>query len=116
MTTEPENQPNLFDFQQALALRDEGVARVDSNADPLWKKEAAATILRLAATFAKFTSDDVWKALEGRALTPEPRAMGAQFLKASKAGVIEPTGEYWQSKRPECHGRRIAVWVGKSQL
>lgn len=106
------NQENLFDFAKGLELRNAGVAKVEANANQQWKDEALQIVRKLASGKQPFTSDDVWAALVGKSVTPEPRAMGAVFLKASRAGVIRPTGEYWQSKRPECHARRIAVWVG----
>ena len=106
------NQPSLFDLATGLALKEEAVAKVIAHADPLWKKEAFASVVKWARTGKAFTSDEVWNDLKDVVSTPEPRAMGALILKASRENLIKPTGEYWQSKRPECHGRRITVWIG----
>lgn len=110
------SQPNLFDFDAGLRLKEQGIAQVEANANPAWKQEAHRQVLILAQAGAEFTTDDVWARLEGRQETPEPRAMGAVMLKASRQGVIRMTGQFRQSKRPECHGRRIAVWVRSEKL
>jgi hypothetical protein len=106
------SQDNLFDYQKAIELRDKGVASAEKNADPQWKEFAWNGVLSLAKTGKPFTSDDIWAYLEGLATTPEPKALGAVFLRAAKRKLIKPTGEFWQSKRPQAHGRRLMVWTG----
>ncbi len=108
-------QGSLFDYAKGLFLRDKGVAQVEANANPDWKAEVGEVIRQLALTGREFTSDDVWEKMQGKSVTPEPKAMGAAFLRASRRGLIRPTDKYWQSKRPECHGRRVAVWIGVTQ-
>ena len=29
---------------------------------------------------------------------------------AARAGKIEASGEYFKSRRPQCHGRPVAIW------
>ena len=56
----------------------------------------------------KFTTDALW-----RMMTPPPerRAMGAAIVKAQRLGLIEHSGSYRKSARPECNARPMAVWI-----
>lgn len=91
------------------ALRDEGVAIADENADQWWKATADQAIDHLAATGRPFSADDV-RAL-GVPDPVSPRAWGARFLAASKQGRITPVG-YVQSARPSVHAHPIRLWRG----
>ena len=76
-------------------------------------KCALVTIVMLARRRERFTTDDVWKTIEGinPNISPrEPRAMGAAMTKAHREGIIQPTAEYVQSTRPQNHARPIRVW------
>ena len=105
-------EKSLFDFGLGLRLKEEGVKQVDQNANSLWKQEAFKQLYALAQTDRHFTSDDVWAALEDKATTHEPKALGAVFLKAARKKLICPTGDFIPSKRPQAHGRRLMVWQG----
>jgi len=103
---------NLFDYQKGLELKEKGVKQVEKNTDPKWKELAVKSVETLASSGKAFTSDDVWQYLDGLATTPQPKAIGAVFLSAYRKGLIKPNGEFWQSKRPQAHGRRLMVWTG----
>lgn len=77
-----------------------------------WMEEAAAAIRTCARFLRDFTTDAVWHTLEGHGVAPprDPRAMGAAIRRAKKDGLIEATGEYRKSSRPECHRRPIPVY------
>ena len=87
---------------------------VEAAADPQWVKAATAFVQHLANLGGRFTTDDVWDLLEEAGVTTdEPRAMGAIIRKFANAGVIVGAGEYWKSRRPECHQRPVKVWRGR---
>ncbi len=99
--TGPERRAHLGTPAEELAraLRDEGVARANGNADAWWRSCADAAISHLAALGRPFTADDV------QALIPaadHPSRMGARFHVAVRAGVIHPIG-YALSTRPSRH-------------
>lgn len=103
---------------QQLALgeeaKQEGIDRADRAADPLWKKRALQIVQGLAARREEFTTDAVWSHLEHMGLgVREPKALGAIIQQAARSGMIESTGRYVKSVRPECHARPIPVWKSK---
>ncbi|HSN11775.1 MAG TPA: hypothetical protein VLS51_06690 [Propionibacteriaceae bacterium] len=106
MTTDWAN-PTLDD---ALAERDEALARVERAADPDWMFYARKAVELLSDTTPVFTTDQVWEVLaEGRVASPdEPRALGPVMRKAMKDKVIERTGVYAMSVRR--HGSPIPVY------
>jgi hypothetical protein len=109
MTTSP--PPNLFDYAAAQSAKAEAIARVDAHADDDWATAARRAVGWLALTQYTFTTDDVWHALEGRTeATHEPRALGAVMKRVASLGYCEPTEQWQQSSRPDCHGRPVRVW------
>lgn len=89
-------------------LRDEGCAKVDASSSEEWKNNCDNTICLFAWKGLDFTAEDI------RALIPEPphpNAMGARFLAAIKAEIIERIG-YRKAKRPSAHARVLAVYRG----
>jgi hypothetical protein len=88
--------------------RDRKIQQVDGNADPAWRNEAEATVLRLAATGIDFTTSDVWES--GLRRPREPRALGAVIKHLSKAGHIVPAGYYVNSREPNQNARPLCVW------
>lgn len=96
--------------EDAERARDEALSRVEANADREWKAQAKQAVLWLAHHRREFTSDDVWRLLDGRAVTHEPRALGAVLLGMARAGVIRKTDRVVNSTRAECHARPVAVW------
>jgi hypothetical protein len=101
---------------QGERKRQRAIRQVEENADADWMKAAEKTIRWYAALGDRFTSDDIWANLEKMNLTThEPRALGAIFNRLARQGVIEQTGEYRKSVRPECHRNPKAVWRGAGQ-
>lgn len=88
-------------------LRDEAIARVSANAPPNWIDDAINAIRHVALKHRLLSSDDVWPLV---IQPPEPRALGAAFQEAARRGIIRKTDRVIASRRPECHGRPIAVW------
>lgn len=91
------------------ALKEIGTATADLHADRVWKQLADAAIDRLAATGQPFTADDVRDL--GIPDPTSPKAWGARFLFAAKAGRITRVG-YVPSRRPSVHAHPIAQWIG----
>lgn len=94
----------------AHAQRDAGASLADDAAGSWWRSTADAAIVALAALGRPFTADD----LVERTGLPEatsPRAMGARFLAAARAGIIEPVS-YAQSRRRSARCAVVRVWRG----
>lgn len=89
---------------------DDWEQRVGDNADGQWIKAAEAVILAMEPGHS-FCADDIWNVLaDSDHWTHEPRALGAVVRELRRAGVIESTGTYRKSTRPEAHQRPVAVW------
>jgi hypothetical protein len=96
--------------QMVDAVRDTG-AQLALRFDPAWSERAAEVIRDFAASGEEFDPEDV-RAVVG---DPEsPPAMGAAFLRASKAGLIEPVG-ISKSTRIQRHGGWARTWRGKTR-
>ena len=106
------NQPTLFDAIAASAAKEQALVTVEKNANAQWKIDVFTAINSVARRLKSFTSDDVWKELEGLAAssTHEPRALGAIMRLAAARGVIVPTDSYRPSCRVACHARPVRVW------
>lgn len=90
---------------------DEALEQVEENANQFWFNACLRTVRQISERHEEFTTDLVWERMEKLPFfTNENRAMGAIMRKAAKSGWIEPTGNYEQSKRPECHRRPVAIW------
>lgn len=90
-----------------LTLRDAGAERVLIN-EGEWKEAAAEAVRLLAHSGVPFTAEEV------REIVGDPErtnAMGAVFLVASQAGLIEPCG-YRIPSRASRHANRLRVWKG----
>ena len=81
-------QPEL-DFTSARARRDSGIAKAEASAGT-WMDEAWAFLLEYARTHETVFCDELWQA--GLPPTTQPKALGALFVKASKAKVLERVG------------------------
>lgn len=101
-----------FDPRGGAADRDEGIARAEAGAPAVALADADEAVRTVARLQPFFTTDDVWAQLAamGAPSFPEPRAMGAVFVRAEAAGVIAPTDDYEPSKRRACHRRPLRVW------
>ncbi len=81
--------PARMDGALSAALRDDGVAVANSNAEPDWRSCADTAIGHLAAIGRPFSADDV------AALIPAPDhpcRWGARFHAAVRAGTVVPVG------------------------
>jgi hypothetical protein len=90
------------------------IDQAERHANPAWLADAAKAVLWCAHNYATFTSDDVWRRMSRQHHTHEPRALGAVFRNAARAGWIVRTTTTVPTKRPEAHHRPVAVW--RSQL
>ena len=104
-------QPNLFD---AMAERDNAIAKVEGNTDSNWLRAAEAAVAMLAKSRVNgFTTDDVWQRLELMGMTGQVhdnRALGPVMRRAATSKIIVDTGRYAQSLRRHC--APIKVWRG----
>lgn len=87
------------------------------HANRLWLAEAERVIREVSIFEDTFTTDEVWFELRRRAelrehfpQTHEPRALGAIMRILRERGVIEATGVYRKSKRPEAHAGPKREW------
>lgn len=101
----------LFTAQEA---KREALERVERNAPSEWLASARAIATRVAMAHPNgFTTDAIWDVLDASGLghPPEPRALGAVMAALARERIITKTGAYVDSKRAECHGRTICIWV-----
>lgn len=97
-------------LDDAMALRDEALERVEKAADEFWKRQAALIVADYADLGMQFTTDDVMNTLGRQGVTtPEPRALGPIMRHALKAGLVRRVG-YTPSKRRHCSP--IPIYVG----
>lgn len=98
----------------ALAARDEGIRQSADHAEDVSPGfgEAAYTALTIYAGMAgEFTSADFRAYLKSVGLSCEvPKALGAVFLRAARAGVIEKVG---YAKSAERHASPCPIWRAK---
>lgn len=90
------------------ALRDQGLAIVDSAESDDWKARADAAMERLARSGQPFSSEDL------RAEVGDPEhanAMGAVFHRAARRRLIRRYG-FVTYQRPESHAHVGIAWVG----
>jgi len=92
-------------------LRDQALERVEGNAKADWTQQAFEVVTALARSGRPFTPDDVWAA--GLPRPREARALGPVMMRAVKSGLIEPTGEWINSKQASQHATPVRVWRGK---
>jgi hypothetical protein len=91
-------------------LKQDGMARVDKNANAAWVLAADVAIAQLARERGSFTADDVWELIGLKAETHDPRALGPRMLSACKGGLIRKGGTVY-STRDKRHQAPIQVWV-----
>ena len=92
-------------------LRDRGIKLVDSHTDSAWRDAVDEVIRAMAESGGEFTAEDVrvWVGAP-----PHPNAMGARFMAARKAGLLELVG-YRKALRAEAHARALAVYRGAAK-
>lgn len=110
--TETGDTMNLLDIIAATEAKDEAITRVGHNADPQWVTACYNTIVQIAFNKQRFTTDDVWDALDrAKVATPhEPKAIGAVLRQAAKDGLIYATDDHKPSARVACHARPLRIW------
>lgn len=107
------DQPELWgDPEAAKEAAEEAIDRVRRHAEREWVEQALEAIKFLAENFKELTGDAVWLLLQLRDVDGphEPRAMGAVFRQAGKAGWITPTDRYVPGVRPIDHRAPKRVW------
>ena len=100
-------------MSKVIESKDEAINRVEANANAEWRVAAYKACCLCAQQWIELSTDDVWELMESLfpdCRTHEPRAMGAIMRQAARAGKIEASGEYFKSRRPQCHGRPVAIW------
>lgn len=98
------------DPEGAKAAKEEGMARVDRNADEVWKFYAYSAVEQCAEHMDTFTSDDVTDHIPDYVVTHENRALGPVMLKAARDGLIVKTGTVRNSTRRSLHSSPRTVW------
>ena len=102
------NAPDLF--TAARDSRDRALA-IHEDRQPDWLDLAVAAIRTVAEKQPTMTSDDAWA--QGLPEPPEPRAMGAAFVRARAEGIIDRTGLTRASDRGTNNARHLRVWASK---
>ena len=100
-------------MSKVIESKDEAINRVEANANAEWRVAAYKACCLCAQQWIELSTDDVWELMDALfpdCQTHEPRAMGAIMRQAARAGKIEASGEYFKSRRPQCHGRPVAIW------
>ena len=90
-------------------LMRDGVEQVWENEQEPWKDRVQKIILETAELYEFFDADDVKDRADRVGLEPphHPNAWGAAFRVSQLAGVMEKTGNYVKSKRPNQHSTMI---------
>jgi len=102
MDCHPETYEDAID-----AITNAAVNRADEHADEEWKRRADEALRQIATALPILTPDDLWDVIER---PREPRASGAVFRRAIKAGWIEPTGRLVKSRNHLQHGNKISEY------
>ncbi|MDE2106731.1 MAG: hypothetical protein KGL39_56470 [Patescibacteria group bacterium] len=105
-------QRSIFDV--AEQKKQEGINLSYRNTSTIWKDAAGEALIAVAKRTFEFTSDEVWAELASQGIhTGENRALGAVMQAGNRSGVIEFTGEYRPTTRPEGHKGPKALWRSK---
>lgn len=98
-----------LDMFEAGVRRDAALRDVEAGAEK-WVAAIVDIVRRLASGY-EFTTDQLWQVAIALGMkVGEPRAMGAVLNNARRVGLVEATGNYRKSERPECHARPVLVW------
>jgi hypothetical protein len=110
-----ENRVSLFDHAESQRRAEEGMERAASAAPPSYSEIGILCLRKLAHDNLTFTADDWWEAFERRCLvygldpSRNRDASGAVFQRAYREKIIQQTGMYQKSKRPEAHSKMLPV-------
>jgi hypothetical protein len=112
----PDTQAALiFDATAGASLKRDGMARAEQHAGALWNATMDGIVHALCGslTLGVMTTDDLWREIGARKLTPprEGRALGPVMRRAAGAGWLKRTDAWQPSERAACHGRDIRVWA-----
>lgn len=106
-----DDQPELFDQEEAQRAKEEGMEKAERGATAQWKAQALDAIYAAARANKVFTTDAVWAILYRFDAVPrEPKALGPMMKKANGQGWIAPTSDYRASVRKRAHGAPKRVW------
>jgi len=97
-------------LEDGRRLADEAIGRARFAADPAWYEAAVSAVIMCSEVGEPFTADDVWARIPDDLRTREPRALGSVMRSLAERGVIEATGGWRESSRPQAHGRPMRVW------
>jgi hypothetical protein len=101
---------NIFKKGDRVKINYNNVTITKAGANEEWLYAASKALLEVSRKKKTFTTDDIWEQIPASITTPEPRALGALMLEASKQGIIKTTGRVKKSKRRECHNRPLQIW------
>jgi hypothetical protein len=95
----------------------QGMQDAEEGASLAWLRLAAQCVETCARTLPRFTTDDVWAALQasGRDILEterNPSAIGVVMRAAQRAGTIRKVPGAVTSARPSRHGQLLRVWQG----
>lgn len=116
----PAQDTSLFDSHgrpkdhgaEGRQRRDDGTKIAEHGAPAIARRAGEDGIRRLAERGDPFTADTLHALLEREGGPTLPsKLVGALFLNASRAGIIEPVG-WATSERPSRHGGPQRVWTG----
>lgn len=98
-------------YDQTERLKQEGIEVVYRNADTVWKRAAAETLMKVARQKRNFTSDDILIPLEAKGIiTKDNRAIAAILQSAARMNLIKATDKFIRCRRKSRHGAPIMVW------
>lgn len=98
-------------LDDAVQLRDAGIAQVIENADAAYKAKYEQAIIDLAARRRVFTADDCRAIAGDPPASTHPNVSGALFQRAAKAGLIRTVG-FVKSPRAVGHDNWLRSWIG----
>jgi hypothetical protein len=105
------NQLNLFEKEIAIQrATDHQEKRL-----PGWNERALKMLMYFSRITDDFITEDFryWAEKNGLEEPGEPRAYGGIVLKASRMGMIIPTGHFRNMKNPKSHENPKRVWRRK---
>lgn len=107
---EPAGHYVLRSDELSQQAQDEGIARVDENADDDWKARALAAVEKVCRKKVTFTPDDIWEYIEKPPPGTAPQALGPVMQRARGLGWCIPTGQFVPSNIPSQHKNPIREW------
>ena len=105
-----------FDYTENREIRDNAIQQGIDHANEVeenWASKAYSLLVKfLYEIKTDFTSED-FRAYCTDKLPPPPdqRAFGGIMMKASKQGLIKPTGQYREGINKQCHMNPKKVWI-----